>query len=103
MVFLISSNVVNLDQMISQGVQLPDIILFLYLTISLKISIIIISHITPENTPESSLLSLQNRHTSHNKQQSEMQALDLIIANKNSCSEFCNYGLPLYITADVKD
>lgn len=58
-VFLISSNVVNLDQMISQGVQLPDIILFLYLTISLKISIIIISHITPENTPESSPLSLQ--------------------------------------------
>lgn len=42
--------------MISQGVQLTDIILFLYLTISLKIPIIIISHITPENTPESSPL-----------------------------------------------
>lgn len=77
--------------------------LFLYLTISLKIPIIIISHIIHGNTPESSPLPLQNRHTPHNKQQNEMQALYLMIASKNSWSEFCNYGLPLHITADVQD
>lgn len=102
-VFLISSNVVNLDRMISHGVQLTDVVLFLYLTISLKIPIIIISHIIHGNTPESSPLPLQNRHTPHNKHQNEMQALYLMIASKNSCSEFHNYGLPLHITADVKD
>lgn len=99
-VFLISSNIVHLDLMISHGIQGTDVALFLYLTISPKIPIIFVSHIIYENTPESSPLPLQNRHTPHNKQQNKMQGLYLMIASKNSCSEFHNDCVPLYIIAD---